>query len=118
MTTTVTVPVATLQDGDLVLDEWNTVVPVSGAVVIERGMVIVDYVAEGNTYHYDESDTVRKVVTLNDDGTVTYRGYTLAVSTIQVHVWQGSTFIDTIGGESGTALAKAKKTIDDWQAAR
>lgn len=55
---------------------------------------------------------------INDDGTITYRGYTLAVSDIQIHIWQGSSFIEAVHGEPGLALQRAKKVIDDWHNAR
>lgn len=55
---------------------------------------------------------------LNADGSIEYRGYTLMVSDIQVHVWQGEQFVEAISGEPGTALFRAKRVIDMWHEAR
>lgn len=51
---------------------------------------------------------------INADGTVQYRGYTLAVGEIQVHIWNGRDFLDTTHGEPTRALARAKRLIDSW----
>jgi len=51
---------------------------------------------------------------INDDGTINYRGYTLVLSDIQIHIWDGGVFIDTVHGEPQTALLRAKRIIDGW----
>lgn len=54
---TTTVSVATLRDGDVILEQGARSAVVGDAVV-ERGLVAVDLVVSGNTYHYDPSETV------------------------------------------------------------
>jgi hypothetical protein len=50
---------------------------------------------------------------INADGSIDYRGYTLMISDIYVHVWRGAQFIETLHGEPQLALRKTKKFIDE-----
>lgn len=49
---------------------------------------------------------------ITEDGSILYRGFTITVSTIQCHIWDGDKFIQTAHGEPGLALSRAKIICD------
>lgn len=51
---------------------------------------------------------------LDDMGSVLYRGFTLVPSDIQIHIWDGPKFWNTAHGDPALSFPRAKQMIDNY----